>query len=187
MNAEQKQRAEQIVSQWGHTSAGTMGHAWAGRSAVALLQELIDAPEPEPFGYFRAEPFGWTDCSETDEGAIALYTAPPANNQSEQHLEMVNPPAPSVPDAALVRDAAPDIWRVMCGDWREETVAIHNSEGWIADGLDLKKAAALVEAHNGSLGLGVEAVERKLVTVSRGLYQFVDGVKIERIEQEQSK
>ena len=29
MNAEQKQRAEQIVSQWGHTSAGTMGHAWA--------------------------------------------------------------------------------------------------------------------------------------------------------------
>lgn len=32
----------------------------------------------------------------------------------------------------------------------------------------------------------VEAVERKLVAVSRGLYQFVDGVKIERIEQEQA-
>lgn len=28
---------------------------------------------PEPFGYFRAEPFGWTDCAETDEGAVALY------------------------------------------------------------------------------------------------------------------
>lgn len=27
----------------------------------------------EPFGYFRAEPFGWTDCSETDEGAVPLY------------------------------------------------------------------------------------------------------------------
>ena len=27
----------------------------------------------EPFGYFRVEPFGWTDCAETDEGAIALY------------------------------------------------------------------------------------------------------------------
>ena len=27
----------------------------------------------EPFGYFRAEPFGWTDCAETDEGAVALY------------------------------------------------------------------------------------------------------------------
>lgn len=34
-------------------------------------------PQGEPFGYFRAEPFGWTDCAETDEGAIALYEAPP--------------------------------------------------------------------------------------------------------------
>jgi len=30
-----------------------------------------------------------------------LYTSPPANNQSEQHLEMVNAPAPSVPDEQL--------------------------------------------------------------------------------------
>ena len=31
-------------------------------------------PKPEPFGYFRAEPFvGWTDCSEADDGAMALY------------------------------------------------------------------------------------------------------------------
>jgi hypothetical protein len=28
---------------------------------------------PEPFGYFKSEPFGWTDCAETDEGAIPLY------------------------------------------------------------------------------------------------------------------
>lgn len=28
---------------------------------------------PEPFGYFRAEPFGWTDCAETDDGAVPLY------------------------------------------------------------------------------------------------------------------
>ena len=34
----------------------------------------------EPFGYFKAEPFGWTDCAETDDGAIALYTAPPASS-----------------------------------------------------------------------------------------------------------
>ena len=30
----------------------------------------------EPFGYFKAEPFGWRDCAETDEGAVALYEAP---------------------------------------------------------------------------------------------------------------
>ena len=29
-----------------------------------------------PFGYFRPEPFGWTDCAKDDEGAIALYEHP---------------------------------------------------------------------------------------------------------------
>lgn len=29
--------------------------------------------QKEPFGYFRAEPFGWVDCGEKDEGAVALY------------------------------------------------------------------------------------------------------------------
>jgi hypothetical protein len=28
---------------------------------------------PEPFGYFKAEPFGWTDCAETDGDAIPLF------------------------------------------------------------------------------------------------------------------
>ena len=27
----------------------------------------------EPFGYFRAEPFGWTDCHDDDDGAIPLW------------------------------------------------------------------------------------------------------------------
>lgn len=27
----------------------------------------------EPFGYFRALPFGWDSCGENDEGAILLY------------------------------------------------------------------------------------------------------------------
>lgn len=29
--------------------------------------------QKEPFGYFRVEPFGWVDCGENDEGAVALY------------------------------------------------------------------------------------------------------------------
>ena len=40
-------------------------------------------PTPEPFGYFKAEPFGWTDCAETDDGAIALFDAPPAPTPAE--------------------------------------------------------------------------------------------------------
>lgn len=34
--------------------------------------------ESEPFGYFRATPDGWEDCSEHDEGAKALYEHPQA-------------------------------------------------------------------------------------------------------------
>lgn len=41
------------------------------------------APAPastqdEPFGYFRVDALGWTDCAATDEGAIALYERPAA-------------------------------------------------------------------------------------------------------------
>jgi hypothetical protein len=42
------------------------------------IAELKAAQQAEPFGYFRAEPFGWTDCSKDDEGAIALYERPQA-------------------------------------------------------------------------------------------------------------
>ena len=46
------------------------------------MKPLYASPPPaepavEPFGYFRAEPFGWTDCAPTDEGAKALYEVPP--------------------------------------------------------------------------------------------------------------
>ena len=41
----------------------------------ARFAQLVVAAQ-EPFGYFKAEPFGWRDCADTDEGAIALYEAP---------------------------------------------------------------------------------------------------------------
>ena len=40
----------------------------------------------EPFGYFKAEPFGWRDCAETDEGAIALYEAPKPQADARDNL-----------------------------------------------------------------------------------------------------
>ena len=40
--------------------------------------------QKEPFGYFRAEPFGWTDCAETDEGAVALYDQGTVNELLKQ-------------------------------------------------------------------------------------------------------
>lgn len=41
----------------------------------------------EPFGYFKAEPFGWQDCAETDEGAIALYEAPQPQADASELLD----------------------------------------------------------------------------------------------------
>ena len=52
----------------------TKGYDIQLRIEMAIKEALAQA---EPFGYFKAEPFGWTDCAETDEGAIALYQAPP--------------------------------------------------------------------------------------------------------------
>lgn len=71
-------------------------HALASYRAVSdaavaayVADHLEDKLEMvEPFGYFRAEPFGWTECAPDDEGAVALYERP---HQSEDKLEMVLP------------------------------------------------------------------------------------------------
>jgi hypothetical protein len=45
--------------------------------ARAIESATLEAlAKQEPFGYFKAEPFGWTDCASTDEGAVALYERP---------------------------------------------------------------------------------------------------------------
>ena len=67
-------------------------HITAGHGAIAAFKAMLEhapecpalastpaaapAPAQEPFGYFKAEPFGWRDCAATDEGAVALYEAP---------------------------------------------------------------------------------------------------------------
>jgi len=51
-----------------------------GSEGAQAFPKPVAQPAQEPFGYFRAEPFGpfgWTDCAKTDEGAVALYEAPP--------------------------------------------------------------------------------------------------------------
>lgn len=45
--------------------------------------------EIEPFGYFKANPFGWTDCAETDEGAVALYDLAAIDELVKQRDELL--------------------------------------------------------------------------------------------------
>ena len=63
------------LAQWGpHHGAPLAAHrAYARAIESATLEALA---KQEPFGYFKATPFGWTDCAETDEGAVALYERP---------------------------------------------------------------------------------------------------------------
>lgn len=81
MNNEQKQRMTHELGQWNaamKSSCSVSDLLAISTRMAALLQELIDAPDPE-------QP-----------------------NQSEQHLDMVNAPAPSVP--VLIVECEPDYW-----------------------------------------------------------------------------
>lgn len=46
-------------------------------------QQATPEPVGEPFGHFRALPFGWEQCGEHDDGAVALYTRPAPDGWTE--------------------------------------------------------------------------------------------------------
>jgi len=50
--------------------------AQATTRAAATGGGVTTGAPSEPFGYFKAQPFGWTDCAEDDDGAVALYERP---------------------------------------------------------------------------------------------------------------
>jgi len=51
--------------------------------------------------------------------------------------------APQLPQPAVVGE-----WRMMCGEWRDETVSIHDASGLIVSGISPNVAGIIVEAHN---------------------------------------
>jgi len=98
MNEEQKKRIAHEICNWqnaknDHTASVT------GDRMAALLQELIDAPEPEPVGYtneteldyvrtYEALPVSGAFWPTSDEDAnIALYTAPPTPSVPDEQLQ----------------------------------------------------------------------------------------------------
>ncbi|WP_313048717.1 hypothetical protein [Atlantibacter subterraneus] len=42
----------------------------------------------------------------------------------------------------------PDEWRMMCGDWRDENVSIHDASGLIVSGISPNAAGIIIDAHN---------------------------------------
>ena len=86
-------------------------------SVLSACQKLAQAfktsppppaePAVEPFGYFRAEPFGWTDCAPTDEGAKALYEVPPPAEPARTSQDVCTVPLLSDDEVAqCIKDAS---------------------------------------------------------------------------------
>lgn len=55
----------------------------AQQAAQSTTGAATTGAPSEPFGYFKAEPFGWTDCAEDDDGAVALYERPQQAEQAQ--------------------------------------------------------------------------------------------------------
>lgn len=49
-----------------------------------------------------------------------------------------------------VAEEAKGAWKIVCGDWRDELVAIHGPHGHIVSGLTSEQAVALIAAHGSS-------------------------------------
>jgi len=78
MKTEEDEAFDELARKQGDWGGGFQAKRKMAADKDALFEKLeVEQPAQEPFGYFKAEPFGWTDCAETDEGAKALYEAPP--------------------------------------------------------------------------------------------------------------
>ena len=72
----QHARIQELEAMLEAVGAGGVSAQRVTQGADHIAQDSKMVAAQEPFGYFKAEPFGWRDCTETDEGAIALYEAP---------------------------------------------------------------------------------------------------------------
>lgn len=67
---------------------------------------------------------------------------------------------PTHPQPMTQTDAARDAWSMVCGDWRDETVAVHGPNGHIESGLTIEQARAIIDAHGGKCASDAAEIER---------------------------
>jgi len=75
---------------------------------------MTDQRQEAPFGYFRADPGGWTDCAPDDDGAIPLYERPQSARiaELEADVERLRVDAERyrlIRDVAACDEFAPDV------------------------------------------------------------------------------
>lgn len=94
------------------------------------------------------EPVAWTNQRSLDvRDKITAFTSKDSAEEfgEKSKWEDIVPlyAAPQLPQPAV-----PDEWRMMCGEWRDETVSIHDASGLIVSGISPNAAGIIIEAHN---------------------------------------
>lgn len=87
------------------------------------------------------EPVAWRWRWSDDAEGCWRYT----EEQRETRGSVTAQPLYTAPPAPV---AVPDEWRMMCGEWRDEALSIHDASGLIVSGVDANVAGVIVEAHN---------------------------------------
>lgn len=102
-------RNQELEAMLDAVGAGGVSAQRITQAADHIAQDRKMVAAQEPFGYFKAEPFGWRDCAETDEGAIALYEAPQPQADARDATQIITRPAAA---QKIPRDPIPtvDTW-----------------------------------------------------------------------------
>ena len=113
-------------------------------------------PKPEPFGYFRAEPFGWTDCAETDEGAMALYdqAAVDALERERDELALI-----------IATDTGTES---AVADLQRQLVAVTAERDELKDAIELYEQALMASWPEGAMGDAFEYWNAARAAIAKG-------------------
>lgn len=183
MTADQKQRANGLLSAWRATA-----YALHGDRMAALLQELVDAPEPKSCGWIRAideamvtHHLGVADIADDYEAAKKKLNTLLCLNQDIGEYFSAKAPTPSVPDgdqpppadAAMLASANRELSMRMA----KVISALHKAPVPFADAIDNDKyLVSNVEAIVAEL-IGEQVRASELQAVVIGLRTLLDQVR----------
>lgn len=108
--------------------------------AAAMARQLLASMEQEPVAYMYRDNLH-TDARFSLEKRLGNW--PQEDINEYQITEIPLYAAPQLPQPAV-----PDEWRMMCGEWRDDTVSIHDDSGLIVSGMSPNAAGIIIEAHN---------------------------------------
>lgn len=131
-------KEEQIQAIYDLKVGYTLGHADVAM-LKAMARQLLAVLKQEPVAYI-----GKNMLDDIVSGGRCCGRVW-AGDEDRLSGESVTPlyAAPQLPHPAAV-----DEWRMMCGEWRDETVSIHDATGLIVSGISPEAAGIIIEAHN---------------------------------------